>query len=160
SDPDPIYGTLEFYIDGVLQNHIEGGVDWSYQSYSIPEGTNTLQWQYVKIDQHYAGSDQGWVDQVIYTTNPPMALQEALDACGVVWTSGGNTNPTYWAGETNVTHDGKSAAQSGAIYNNQESWMETVVSGVTNFSFWWKVSSETNYDFLEFYTNGIFARRI
>src|SRR5439155_12342514 len=49
---------------------------------------------------------------------------------------------------------------SGAIYTSQESWMQAVVSGVTNVSFWWKVSSQTNDDFLEFYTNGVLARRI
>ena len=38
--------------------------------------------------------------------------------------------------------------------------MQTVVSGITNVSFWWKVSSQTNNDFLEFYTNGLLARRI
>src|SRR5262249_7876494 len=108
----------------------------------------------------YSGADKGWVDQVIYTTNPPIPLQAALNTCGVTWISGGNTNPTYWNAETNVSHDGKLAAQSGAIYNNQESWLQATVVGVTNLNFWWKVSSETNYDFLEFYTNGILARRI
>jgi hypothetical protein len=43
---------------------------------------------------------------------------------------------------------------------NQESWLQAVVTGVTNLSFWWKVSSQTNYDFLEFYTNNVLARRI
>src|SRR5258707_8073127 len=38
--------------------------------------------------------------------------------------------------------------------------MQTVVSGVSNVSFWWKVSSQTNFDFLEFYTNDVLARRI
>jgi hypothetical protein len=160
SDPDPTYGYLDFLIDGDLQNQIEGPVDWNYQLYDIPAGAHTLQWQYVKIDQHYSGADKGWVDQVIYTTNAPIALQAALNTCGVTWTSGGNTNPTYWNGETGVSHDGKLAAQSGAIYNNQESWLQATVVGVTNLNFWWKVSSETNADYLEFYTNGTLARRI
>jgi len=160
SDPDPTYGHLDFLIDGNLQNQIQGAIDWNYQLYSIPPGQHTLQWQYVKIDQHYAGADQGWVDQVIYSTNPPLPLQAALNTCGVNWTTGGNTNPTYWNGQTNLSHDGKSAAQSGAIYNNQESWIQASVIGVTNLSFWCKVSSETNADFLQFYTNGSLARQI
>ena len=89
-----------------------------------------------------------------------MPLQQAVDTCGISWTSGGNTNSTFWFGQTNLTHDGKAAAQSGAIYNNQESWIQTVVRGVTNLSFWWKVSSEANYDWLEFYTNNNLATRI
>jgi hypothetical protein len=160
SDPDPTYGHLDFLIDEVPQNQIQGPVDWNYQLYSIPSGAHSLQWQYVKIDQHYAGADQGWVDQVMYDTNPPIPLQEVLNTCGVTWTSGGNTNPTYWSGEISVSHDGKSAAQSGAIYHSQQSWLQATVNTVTNVAFWWKVSSETNSDYLEFYTNGALARRI
>ena len=151
---------LQFLINGNQQDQIYGQVDWNYRTYDIPVGTNILTWQYVKDAQFNAGADQGWIDQVTYTTNPPISLQDALDACGVTWTTGGNSNPTYWAGQTNVTHDGKSAAQSGAIYTSQESWMQAVVSGVSNVSFWWQVSSQTNDDFLEFYTNGVLARRI
>src|SRR6185369_704384 len=33
-------------------------------------------------------------------------------------------------------------------------------SGATNVSFWWKVSSQANYDFLEFYINGLVQKRI
>jgi len=137
-----------------------GQIDWTYRTYAIPAGTNTLRWQYVKDAQYNSGNDRAWLDQVTWVTAPPMHLQQALDTCGVLWTSGGNTNPTYWAGQTNTAYDGKSAAQSGAIYTSQETWMQTVVSGITNVSFWWKVSSQTNYDFLEFYTNGALARRI
>jgi hypothetical protein len=159
-DPPYSYDYLEFVIDETSQNMIMGQVDWNYQSYVIPAGTHVLQWQYVKDGQYNTGSDQGWLDQVIYTTNAPIALQESLNTCGLNWTTGGNTNQTFWSGETNATHDGKSAAQSGAVYYGQESWMQTVVSGITNLSFWWKVSSQTNYDFLEFYTNSILAKRI
>jgi hypothetical protein len=159
-NPNLIYDYLEFVVNGVSQDQIYGQVDWNYRSYSIPAGTNVLLWQYVKDAQYNTGADQGWLDQVIYTTNAPMALQEALNTCGVAWTSGGNTNATIWTGQTANSHDGKSAAQSGAIYVAQESWMQASVSGVTNLSFWWSVSSQTNYDFLEFYTNNILAKRI
>ena len=60
-----------------------------------------------------------------------------------------------WFGQSIVTHDGVSAAQSGAIGDNQESWLQTSVSGPGTLSFWWKVSSETNFDWLEFYLNGV-----
>jgi len=157
-DPNwPEYDYLEFLMDGESQSFITGQVDWNYRSFSIPEGSHTLQWQYVKDAQYNWGADQGWVDQVVYTTNAPAALQEALNTCGVTWTSGGSNS---WNGQTTTSHDGKSAAQSGAIYVNQETWMQATVSGVTNLSFWWSVSSQTNYDFLEFYTNNILARRI
>lgn len=74
-------------------------------------------------------------------------LGNALDTSDVTWTTGGNAT---WFGQTAVTHDGTDAAKSGAIVDSQESWIQTAVSGVTNVSFWWKVSSEEGYDGLEF----------
>ncbi|MEI9866433.1 MAG: LamG-like jellyroll fold domain-containing protein [Limisphaerales bacterium] len=69
------------------------------------------------------------------------------------WTTTGNAQ---WFGETNITHDGVDAAQSGGIGLLQESILQTTVS--TNWSgrytFWWKVSSEEDFDFLEFRLNG------
>src|SRR5262249_12382507 len=142
------------------QDQIYGQIDWNYRSYSIPAGTHVLQWQYVKDPQFNTGSDQAWLDMVTYTTNAPTALQEALNTCGINWSTGGNTNTTFWTGQTNASHDGKSAAKSGSIFIGQESWLQTSVSGVTNVSFWWQVSSQTNYDFLEFWTNNVLAKRI
>jgi hypothetical protein len=52
-----------------------------------------------------------------------------------------------------VTHDGISAAQSGHITDHQESWLGTTLVGPGRLTFWWRVSSETNFDFLEFYIN-------
>jgi alpha-tubulin suppressor-like RCC1 family protein len=75
------------------------------------------------------------------------------------WTTSGNAP---WFGETNVTHDGVDAAQSGGIGPLQETVLQTIVG--TNWSgrytFWWKVSSEQDFDFLEFRVNGILQTSI
>lgn len=84
-------------------------------------------------------------------------LGEALNAPQLAWTTGG-TSP--WLAQPVVTHDGTLAGQSGTISHNQESWIETTVIGPGPLSFWWKVSSEAGYDFLEFQTNGVLATRI
>ena len=79
------------------------------------------------------------------------ALQSALD-CNLVLSTGGNS---AWFAQTAVTHDGVGAAQSGAITDSQESWLETSVVGPGTLTFWWKVSSEPDYDFLELYLDGV-----
>jgi hypothetical protein len=66
---------------------------------------------------------------------------------GASWTSGGGAP---WFGQDIVSHLGQGVAQSGVIGNNQESWLQTTVTGPGRLSFWWKVSSEANYDWLEF----------
>jgi hypothetical protein len=65
-----------------------------------------------------------------------------------------------WFMQTNVTHDGAGAAQSGTTLDSQSSVMQTTVVGPGSVSFWWKVSSELDYDFLKFSTNGVEAASI
>jgi len=79
------------------------------------------------------------------------SLQSALN-CDLSLSTGGNS---AWFAQTAVTHDGVGAAQSGAITDEQESWLETPVIGPGTLTFWWKVSSEPDYDFLEFYLDGV-----
>ncbi len=84
-------------------------------------------------------------------------LGTALDASGLTWTTGGSAG---WFGQTTVTRDGVDAAQSGAITHNQESWMQTTVTGPGTISFWWKVGSESNFDWLEFNVGSTRMNRI
>ncbi|MFB0525079.1 MAG: hypothetical protein ACETVZ_06025, partial [Phycisphaerae bacterium] len=65
-----------------------------------------------------------------------------------------------WFYQTATYYYGADAAQSGNISHNQESWMQTTVQGPGTLSFWWKVSSEAGYDFLEFYVDGVRQDRI
>ena len=60
-----------------------------------------------------------------------------------------------WFPQSQVSHDGKNAAQSGLIKDQEESSVSVNVSGPATLSFWWKVSSETGYDFLSFSIDGI-----
>ena len=82
-------------------------------------------------------------------------LGNAVDAPALTWKTGGNS---IWFSQAGTTHDGADAAQSGEIGDNEQSWMQTVVSGSGMLSFWWKVSSETSgsgrNDFLGFYVDG------
>ena len=77
-------------------------------------------------------------------------LKDALDGEGLVWTTAG------WAGQTTTRHDGVDAAQSGAISDSAESWIETKVTGPGILTFWWKVSSELDFDWLRFQMDGVF----
>jgi hypothetical protein len=70
----------------------------------------------------------------------------------LVFTLGGNGNRFP---ETATYFYGGSAAQSGAIANSQSAWLQTTVVGPGTLSFYWKVSSEAGYDFLEFYIDGV-----
>ncbi len=78
-------------------------------------------------------------------------IGEAVDATNLEWTTGGNTN---WFSQTLITSNNSDAAQSGVIGNNQSTWIQTTVTGPGTVSFWWKVSSSLDYDYLLFYVDG------
>jgi len=66
------------------------------------------------------------------------------------WEFSGNAD---WTISTDVSYEGGSSAQSGSITDNQRSEMTLEVNVVNpdSISFYYKVSSEMNYDYLRFY---------
>ena len=88
--------------------------------------------------------------------NVPDSLAQALDTT-LSFTTGGSKN---WSSQTTIYYYDGDAAKSGSITHDQESWLQTTVQGAGTVSFFWKVSSEANYDELEFYIDGECQNRI
>jgi YD repeat-containing protein len=152
---------LGFYIDGQYQTSVTGSSSWQQKSYNIVGlGTHTLLWKYYKDASGSGGSDCGWVDNVQWTAatkTPVAALAAAVDNANLAFITGGHAN---WGSTTYpVYYDGDSA-RSGYLGNNQFSEMQTTVSGSGTLTFYWKVSSEQNYDWLEVYLDGVRQDRI
>ncbi len=97
------------------------------------------------------GAARSYISRVFY--NPPpvptVPLDVALNNSQLSWT---NDPAAPWTGQAGVSHDGVAAAQSGLIGDNQSTSLSTSVVGPATLRFWWKVSSETNFDFLTFTT--------
>ena len=79
-------------------------------------------------------------------------LAEALDTTALSWTTGGDAGWNGWvlAG----AHDGDDAAQSGLIGDLETSRVQTAVTGPGTLSFWWRVSCEEDYDYLDVAVDG------
>ncbi len=74
---------------------------------------------------------------------PTDSLGTALDNTALAF---GTDGDTPWFVQSEVSHSGGSAARSGTIDHGGETRLTTTVSGPGTLSFWWKVSSERNYD--------------
>jgi hypothetical protein len=85
------------------------------------------------------------------TINDALTLGLALEVPAGSWIT---DSPAGWFAQTQVTHDGTDAAQSGRIAHDQKSTLETTFTGPGTVSFWWKVSSEPDWDALEFRVDG------
>jgi len=72
---------------------------------------------------------------------------------GPAWQTDGDAP---WFVQSTTAHSGSFAAQAGGIGDNESSWL--VISGNVPadgaISFWYRVSSESGYDFLRFYIDG------
>lgn len=85
------------------------------------------------------------------------SIASSLTANFLPWQFGGDV---LWYAQSDVTHDGVSAGRSGAIPGLGRSWIEAEVAGPSRLSFWWKVSSEFNYDYLVVYVDEVWFRSI
>ena len=85
-------------------------------------------------------------------------LNEALDQASLVFSTDEGDQP--WSGQTTWTYDQVDAAQSGVIADGQSSILSSVLQGPGILTFYWKVSSEMEYDHLECWVDGTLEGQI
>ncbi|MCB5247094.1 MAG: S8 family serine peptidase [Candidatus Cloacimonetes bacterium] len=94
------YDGLVFAVDGVTQDSWSGisGI-WSREAFSVPAGTRTLAWTYVKNATISAGSDCAWVDYINFeagTINDIFVLNENWESGSDGWTAVNGTQTNKW----------------------------------------------------------------
>lgn len=103
---------------------------------------------YVEVSNPYGTSTS--TVAVLTITRP---LTNALDLpLGLTVQTGGNAS---WEGIFDFSNDGVDAGRSGMIPDGGVSWIELQIANHPAVSFSWNVSSETNFDSLLFYANGV-----
>jgi hypothetical protein len=112
----------------------------------FPGGDNT-----VSVSAAYGTNVTNCTFTVTVITDHDLA--RALNATNLPWVSFGDT---MWFAQNVTTHDGIAAAQSGPMTTNiQSSTLRTVLQGPGPLSFWWKLSTLQNLDFLYFIVDGV-----
>jgi len=98
-------------------------------------------------------NDYSWAisSNAVLRVVPVVAPADALDTPGQIWITGGSSP---WIGQRAINHDGLDAAQSGLLLDGQTNWLQTIVPGPAAVTFWWKVSSESSHDRLQFFVDG------
>jgi hypothetical protein len=90
-------------------------------------------------------------DTVSLIVVPTVPLPFALNNTNFNWVVETNTP---WYGQTNMAYDGVASGRSYFIGDSQQTGLTAVTNGPGTLSFWWKVSSQTNADFLSFTSLG------
>lgn len=124
---------------------------------AVTEGTETVTVTITASDNArvYVGSPNVATISIVEVASPSLAT--ALDGPNLVWVTGGDA---AWSELSTSTHDGVDAAESGFVFDSQESWVQTSVNGPGTLAFWWKVSSEADFDWLRFHIDGILQQQI
>ena len=90
--------------------------------------------------------------QLNFLPDPP-SFSDAIEQYNTI-TLTGDAN---WVAQTGTSYDGADAVESGSVLAGESSRF-SISKQTTSVSFWYKVSSESNYDFFEFYIDG--SRRL
>ncbi len=146
---DQTTGLMSLYVDGVLEATATATTAALVPAtYFDIAGGNAHYTGLLDDLRIYATNLTAGNIATLFGTPVTSPLADALDGAGLTWSTGGDAN---WFSQTSVTHDTVDAAQSGAIGDDESSWIETTVTGPGNLSFWWRVDSDdqNGHDYLE-----------
>jgi hypothetical protein len=89
---------LTFSVNGVPQESISGEEDWQVVSVGLPQGTQHLEWTYLKNGFVAMGADRGWVDQMSFvpTNAPPPNTNAPLSVMAVQLSISSNIVNLTW----------------------------------------------------------------
>lgn len=102
-----------------------------------------------------AGTDRKTLTITVEDPPPPPDFSSAINNSVLVFA----TSDDSWFEQDTVTRDGE-AIQSGNISDNGLSFVETIAQGPGELEFWWRVSSEGNFDILKFKVDGQMVEEI
>ncbi|MCH2155364.1 MAG: S8 family serine peptidase [Opitutales bacterium] len=89
------------------------------------------------------------------------ALENALDVGESALVRAVTTEEAEpWSPTSSIVYSGSSALRSNDISNSESSSFTAVIEGPATVNFFWKVSSEEDYDFLKFSVDGVLVEEI
>ena len=151
---EPNYDFLELWVDGVRAQRWSGTTGWTQHTQALAAGTRLIEWRYTKDGSGAVGDDRVWIDDVRVEVSGATGESFELGTLPSGYTT--SISPG-WVVDTTLAHAGSYSMHSGTITHSQSSGVRRSVtlSSASSVSFWLSVSSESGYDFLRFYVDGI-----
>ncbi|MDB6024341.1 MAG: Immunoglobulin I-set domain protein [Verrucomicrobiales bacterium] len=119
---------------------------WQFNGNNIVDATNSFltltNVQTANQGNYWAVVNNGYGTVTSSTALLTMLdLPTALNSTGLTWSTSGSA---AWFAQTNISHDGFQAAQSGVVANGQSSALQTTVTGPGTLTFWWMFAPSTS----------------
>lgn len=152
---------LSFFINGELVDSWSGEIDWTEVSYEVSAGENVFTWQYSKDRIWDGGSDTVWLDNVHFPQVDASGEHVEIDFNNNSDLSVFDNSSQYpWSIDNSEGFQDNSSLSSAAITHSQQSQISiNKVFSAGTLTFYAKVSSEYNYDYLRFYVDGELIQR-
>lgn len=150
TDTDGTISNVKFYIDDVLQNTDTASPwTWNWNTTGYAGGSHTI--KAVATDN---ASLSATSTVTITLLAPPDEGFETGNFNAFAWV---NTSAIPWTVQSSDKYSGTYAAKSGAITHSGTTDLSVtmVISSSGNISFFQKVSSESGYDYLRFFIDGV-----
>ena len=147
----PLFDSIEVGFDLLLidTDYEVGSGETATVNWTNRESFSTYYW-IVMAEDEYDGVK--WSSICEFTTTGNCSLCEGVDNCNLTWSTNGDA---IWVCQNQEYYYDNDSCQSGDIEDNEESWIQTNVTGPVNLSFYWKVSSEQYWDYLRFYIDDV-----
>jgi hypothetical protein len=150
-----------FGIDGIAQGDVNFRHATGTNSGYLFPGTYRIEYAFSVSDQRQDFADNvevnGWFSFDLQSERGAVA-DPLMKAIGLEYLASGGDRP--WTATPLTGKDNGDSGRSGEIANGQQSWIKTSIPAAAILSFWWKISSQTNVDFLEVAFNSRPLRRI
>lgn len=131
-----------------------GGTGSSQTAYLFDVSASTPEEHSVQFVEHLT-ADGGYDDSISFTIVVGKVIEdfESGDFSSYPWQMSGSL---AWQIVTSNVYEGTYSAKSGSISHNQTSTMQVTLDDIqpSNITFYYKVSSESDYDYLRFYIDG------
>jgi len=150
SDTDGYITGVAFYIDDVLKStDTSSPYSWVWDTTGYAGGPHSI--MVIATDN---SGNTATRSITVTLLAPPDEGFETGNFTLYPWV---NNSSVPWTVQSSEVFSGTYAAKSGAISDNGSTTLSlpVVISSAGNLSFWYKVSSESNYDFLRFYVDGV-----
>lgn len=150
TDNDGTITSVAFYLDDVLKHtDYSSPYTWSWNTASLTGGSYTI--QAVATDNDFNTAQSSIIVSLLAPADEGF---ETGNFSAYPWV---NNSAVPWTVQSAEKYSGTYAAKSGAITHNSQTEISITqnVSEAGNISFFYKVSSESGYDFLRFFIDDV-----
>lgn len=141
---------INFYVDGVGTRAMTGAADWQTVVLRVEGGqSHKFVWKLIKAKSGAAEDDGAYVRNVEWMADVErLAVGDALGHPEWKWVSDG------WRVAQDGDVEGGYYVESVSLGDDSAAVLSTMVVGPAELMFSWKVSSEADYDYLDFFIDG------